>query len=172
MCLGESVGPHWIHIQYTIQKQIIELRSIWGQGRNLVQWKHPGIYKSDPSSDLLMTDREPEPATSCNQARLLVEGLGHHQNYIPTTCPACKMCQGKDGTETVGLANQWLVQPKGAHNWHCLEGQTQRLESWGGGRGRTVGARDWQHRKNPTESQGQSGPHGSGLGLYRYVTVV
>lgn len=84
----------------------LKLGDILGQGRNLVQWKHPGIYKSDPSSDLLMTDREPEPATSCNQARLLVEGLGHHQNYIPTTCPACKMCQGKDGTETVGLANQ------------------------------------------------------------------
>ena len=87
----------------------LKLGDILGQGRNLVQWKHPGIFKSDPSSDLLMVDREPEPATSCNQARLLVEGLGHHQNYIPTTCPACKMCQGKGGTEIVGVVNSSSV---------------------------------------------------------------
>ena len=87
----------------------LKLGDILGQGRNLVQWKHPGIFKSDPSSDLLMVDREPEPAISCNQARLPVEGLGHHQNYIPTTCPACKMCQGKGGTEIVGVVNSSSV---------------------------------------------------------------
>jgi hypothetical protein len=45
---------------------------------------------------------KPEPAISCNQARLpngVIETLNHPQNLQPLICPACKMCSGENGAD-------------------------------------------------------------------------
>ena len=60
-----------------------------------------------------MEDMEPEQSIFCNQARLLVEGLGHqpsHKNLLLMICLASKMCWGKGDTEIVGVASQCLIQ--------------------------------------------------------------
>lgn len=49
-----------------------------------MQWKFPEIFPEIYEDDLkllLMGDKEPEPVIFCNQARLLMDELGHQPSH-------------------------------------------------------------------------------------------
>lgn len=89
----------------------------WGVGGplgeqcgNLVQWKLPGIQKSDPGE--LSQDKEPELTIFYNQIKFLAVGLVHPTKHLHYICTVCNLCQDNCGTELVRQANQGLVQFK------------------------------------------------------------
>ena len=53
-----------------------------------------------------MGTMELESAIFCEQARLLIEILGHHPVTNPLIYYALKMCWDKSGTGLVGVANE------------------------------------------------------------------
>jgi hypothetical protein len=60
-----------------------------------------------------MEDMEPEMDISCNQKKLLFEGLAYKtqsQNFRHTICPAYMVCRGKNVAEIEEIHNQCLAQ--------------------------------------------------------------